>query len=54
MEIRTPEAVPENLSNTHAISMRVHDTETKVANDSNRARVVIDGKSHSMVKRRET
>jgi hypothetical protein len=50
VENRTPEAVPQNPSNTYAISMKIHNTKAKVASESYGARVVIDGRSHDMVR----
>jgi hypothetical protein len=54
VENKTPKMVPQNPSNTYAISMKVRNTKAKIADDSYRAYVVIDGKSHSMVKKNGT
>lgn len=54
VENRTPRTVPQNPSNTYGISMKIHNTKAKVASDSCRARIVIDGESHDMAKGSET
>jgi hypothetical protein len=51
IENTTPKIVPQNPSNTYQISLKIHRTNRKIADNSYSACVVIDGMSYAMVKR---
>lgn len=54
VENRTPRTVPQNSSNIYPIAIKVHSAKVKVADDSYKAAIVIDGKRYDMVKNGRT